>query len=93
MNKIETLVKNVIANGKLFSPRVFLTAWDKWCVSYTDVLDRKNNLCSVTVEPENEPIKIEDTIGCMNEYVGNAKSLDDAVDMIDEYIRSNYEVE
>lgn len=87
MNKIETLKKNVWVDNQLYSPKVYLTAWDKWCISYINVVDHSDKLCSVCVEPENKPIKIEDTIGCsLNEYIGNACTLDDAVDMINKYI-------
>ena len=34
MNKIETLKKNVWVDNQLYSPKVYLTAWDKWCISY-----------------------------------------------------------
>ena len=86
MNKIETLKKNVWVDNQLYSPKVYLTAWDKWCISYVNVVNHSDKLCSVCVEPENEPIQIEDTIGYINEYIGNARTLDDAVDMINKYI-------
>ena len=89
MNKVETLVKQVELNGKTYAPRVYVTAFDNWCVAYTNIFDKKDDLCSVCVEPENEPTKIEDTVDCwLNEYIGNARTLDDAVEMIKEYINS-----
>lgn len=90
MNKIETLKKNVFLNNKLYCPKVYLTAWDKWCISYINVVDNFDKLCSVCVEPENEPRKIEDTINYgLNSYIGNARTLDDAVDMIKKYINKH----
>ena len=89
MNKVETLVKEVELNGKTYLPKVFITAFGRWCVSYRNIFDREDCLCSVCVEPENEPTKIEDTIGCdINDGVGNARTIDDAIEMIKEYINS-----
>ncbi len=90
MNLIESLVKNIEYNGKIYTPRLYLTAWDNWCVSYRNPVDIKDYICSVCVEPDNEPRNIEDTIGYLNEYIGNARTLDDAVIMINNYIKKNF---
>lgn len=92
MNKIEELEKNVKVNGIIYQPRLFLNAWDNWCITYSDVLNRSNHLCSVTVEPDNEPMSIEESLkSWINPGIGNARTLDDAVDMIKKYIKDkNY---
>lgn len=91
MNKIENLVKSVVVNNKHYAPQIYLTAWNKWCISYRNVSNLHDYLCSVCVEPENQPRNIEDTIGYLNEYIGNTRNIDDAVDMITNYINKNYE--
>ena len=88
MNKVETLLKDINVGGVLYMPQIYVTAFGRWCVSYCQALGKNESLCSVCVEPENAPRRIEDTIGCLNEYIGNAKTLDDAVDMINEYIKT-----
>lgn len=90
MNIIGTLVKNIRANDEIYSPCIYITAWDKWCIAYVNVLDKTDKLCSVCVEPENNPIEIENTIGTINDHVGNARSLDDATKMIKDYVEKNY---
>lgn len=87
MNKVETLIKEVELNDKTYAPRLYITAFGRWCVAYTNIFDKKDNLCSVCVEPENIPLRIEDTIDyALNSYVGNARTLDDAIEMINGYI-------
>jgi len=90
MNIIETLEKSISANDKFYSPCIYPTAWDKWCIAYVNMFDKTDKLCSVCVEPENDPVEIEDTIGMLNDHVGNARSLDDAVKMIKDYVEKNY---
>lgn len=90
MNKIETMIQSVEVKEVTYVPRIYLTAWGKWCVSYSNEFNPVQHLCSVVVQPEYKPTKIEDTIGYLNEYVGNTRTLDDAVDMIIEYIKKNY---
>ena len=91
MNKIEELEKKVEVNGIIYQPRLFLNGWDNWCVTYSDILNRSNHLCSVTVEPDNEPKSIEESLeSWINSGIGNARTLDDAVDMINEYIKRKY---
>jgi hypothetical protein len=86
MNKIESLIKSVKVNDNYYAPQIYLTAWDNWCISYCNVNNTHDYLCSVCVEPKNQPRNIEDTIGSLNEYIGNARNIDDAVDMITNYI-------
>lgn len=87
MNKIESLPKEIRLNGTMYSPHVYITAFGSWCISYRNFANTSDYLCSVCVEPDNEPRKIEDTIGYLNEYIGNARTLDDAIDMIGEYVK------
>ena len=48
-------------------------------------------LFSVVIEPNNETVRIEDTIGnIINDYVGNAPTFNDAIDMIIDYAYKNY---
>jgi len=89
MNKIELLPKDIKIGDKWYQPRIYLTAWGNWCIAYKDICNKTaHHLCSVCIEPNNEPLKIEDTIGCINEKVGNARTIDDAVDMIIDYINN-----
>jgi len=90
MNKVELLPKDLKINDKWYQPRLYITAWGKWCIAYKNMVDLNDHLCSVCVEPENEPRTIESTIGYLNEYIGNAKTLDDACDMITNYINKNF---
>lgn len=88
MNKIEILPTDVVVNENWYRPYIYVTTFGKWCITYKNVSNLREFLCSVVVEPENEPRKIEDTIGySLNEYIGNAKTLDDAIDMINEYVK------
>ena len=94
MNKLETLKIQINANGKSYSPHVFITAWRRWCVAYRNIFDHKDHLCSVCIEPENVPTRIEDTIDgyCLNRGIGNARNIDDAIDMIKEYVKQYEDV-
>ena len=97
MNKIELLPKSIYVNNTLYQIRVWVTAFDKLCIGYKDIfnkniLDKNIYLFSVCIEPENKPIHIEDTIGYINEYVGNAKTFDDACDEIMRWIEKNKEI-
>ena len=88
INEIEFLPKNIKIGDKMYQPKIYLTAWNKWCIAYINIIKTSEHLCSVVIEPENDPIKIEDTIGCyLNEYVGNAKTFGDAVTMLIEYLK------
>lgn len=91
MNKVETLAKEITVRGKVYIPQVYLTAWAKWCVAYVNITNSRDKLCSVVVEPENKPVDIIDVpTDSMNTGIGNARSLDDAIDMIHKYIKKIY---
>ena len=86
-NEIEFLPKTIKIGDDWYQPRIYLTAWDKWCIAYKNIVKPSDYLCSVVVEPENEPVKIEDTVGYLNEYIGNARTFNDAIDMIIKYVK------
>lgn len=50
-----------------------------------------NEMHSV-LEPDKDPVYIEDTIGCMNERIGNAPTFNDAINMIVDYAYKNYNI-
>lgn len=99
MNIIETLPKAIRHNDILYVLSVYVTAWNNLCVCYKEAFKHEGHdfqeiLVSVCVEPDNEPRTIESTIGCfLNEYVGNARTFDDAAQMLKEYVEKNYEVD
>lgn len=84
MNAIENLPKVIVIEKKFFEPRIYITAWEKWCISYQNLAERKKAF-SVVVE-DREPLNIEDTENSLNTNIGNARTLDDAVEMILNYI-------
>ena len=86
MNKIEMLPKTFEYGGVLYTLSMHVTVFDKLCLCYKEMLGNRAIVYSVCVEPDKNPVKIEDTIGCFNEYIGNARTLDDAADMLLEYI-------
>ena len=90
MNIIETLPKTFEHNGVMYTLSMHVTAFDKLCICYREMFGERKILCSVCVEPNNDPIKIENTIGTINEYVGNARSLDDAAKMLKDYVNKTY---
>ena len=95
LKKLPQLIENR-ENGRLMGPIIYPTAWGKWCITYKelafDVDKRAKKIFSVVVEPDRDPIRIEDTVGTMNEYIGNAPSFEEAVVMIVEYIKNNYNI-
>jgi hypothetical protein len=86
MNNVETLRKFVEFGGNTYVPSIYVTAWERWAIKYQEIMSygTDNLLCSVVVEEENEPLEINDTY----DRIGNAKSLDDAVDMIERYLNN-----
>ena len=68
----------------IYSPTVYITFAGRWAIKYQEVLSVGNDniLCSVVVEEENEPLEINDSY----DRIGNSRSLDDAVDMINRYL-------
>lgn len=91
MNKIELLPKDIYCDGKHYQFRMWGTICGRLCIGYVNPLDNKlESLFSVCVEPENEPRSISSTVGCfINEYVGNAVSLNDACEEILDWIEMN----
>jgi hypothetical protein len=86
MDLLNKLNKMVVADGIMYLPYIYLNAWNNWTISYKSLND--NYLCSVCIEPENDPIEIEDTLDCvLNSGIGNARNIDDAIDMIMNYIK------
>lgn len=85
MNSIETLPISIERNGSIYTLDVYATAWFKLCVAYRNIILPADKYCSVVVEPDNYSSKpnIE------NEFIGNARSLDDAIEMMKEYIENN----
>ena len=95
LKKLPQFIENR-ENGRLLRPIIYPTAWGKWCITYKelafDVDKRAKQIFSVVVEPDRDPVRIEDTINTMNEYIGNAPSFEEAVEMIVEYIKNNYDI-
>jgi hypothetical protein len=90
--KIENLKKVVSVNNVDYYPNIYPNAWGNWTIAYISIncisLSKKY-LCSVCIEPDNEPVNIEDTLNCaINSGVGNARTFDDAIDMINNYIET-----
>lgn len=98
MDKILAKLPQLIdrENGLMLEPIIYPTAWGKWCIAYKelvlDKIQRPKKVFSVVIEPDRDPVRIEDTIGTMNEYIGNAPSFEEAVEMIVEYIKNNYDI-
>lgn len=87
MNIIETLPKNLEIGNKIYSVAVWVSAFNKLVIGYRNVLDKSDCLVSVCVEPENEPLTPDETVGyAINAGIGNAKSLDNAASMIVDFI-------
>ena len=86
MNKVETLRKFVEFEEKTYVPSLYITACGRWAIKYQEILtyDSTNLLCSVVVEEDNELTEINDTY----DRIGNARSLDEAVDMIERYLNN-----
>lgn len=95
LNKLPQLIENR-DNNRLLEPIIYPTAWGKWCIAYKeialDINKKPEKIFSVVVEPDREPVRIEDTIGCLNEYIGNAPTFNEAITMIVDYIYNNYNV-
>lgn len=95
LEKLPQLIENR-ENGCLLEPIIYPTAWGKWCIAYKEIMldvdKRPKKRFSVVVEPDRDPVRIEDTIECMNTYIGNAPSFEEAVEMIVEYIKNNYDI-
>ena len=95
INKLPQLIENR-DNNRLLEPVIHTTAWGKWCITYQEIMkydtNRKRKEFSVVIETDRDPVRIEDTIGTMNEYIGNAPTFDEAITMILVYIYDNYNI-
>lgn len=95
LKKLPQVIGN-LETAELLEPIIYPTAWGKWCIAYKTFLPNENKkhkkVFSVVVEPDRDPVKIEDTLGTMNEYIGNAPSFEEAINMILVYIYTNYDV-
>ena len=94
--KLPRLIVSRKINHHLLEPVIYITAWGKWCIAYQDILEYEDSNIkfkefSVVIEPDRDPVRIEDTIGCMNEHIGNAPTFNEAIDMIVDYIDKTYE--
>lgn len=85
MNSIETLPVIVERNGSIYTLEVYVTAWSKLCVAYRNIVVHADKYCSVVIEPDNYSSKPNTE----NDYIGNARNFDDAIEMIKEYIENN----
>ena len=88
MNKVELLPKDFYYKDDLYQIAMWVTMFGKICIGYRNPLDvNHKSLCSVCVEPENDPCDIKEPgSGWLNEGIGNTKTLDDACDMLNKYI-------
>ena len=95
LKKLPQLIENP-ETAQLLEPIIYSTAWGKWCIAYKEVCLMKTKkhkkVFSVVIEPDRDPVRIEDTLGTMNEYIGNAPSFEEAINMILVYIYTNYDV-
>ncbi len=87
MNKIELLPKDLHVNNEHYQLGMWVTAFGRLCIGYRHIFGKKDTLFSVCVEPEHKPVSVAETKGwLLNEYVGNAVSVDDACDELLAYI-------
>lgn len=95
MNKIEQLPKFIYIDDNVYSLAVWITAFNRISVGYKNTTDRDcmGNpiyLCSVCVEPENEPFSVLNSAdNYMNKNIGNMPTFDDACDDLMNYIKVN----
>ena len=95
MNKVELLPRNLIFDHYIYTLGIWVTFKDRLCIGYRDMLQPadKRTLFSVCVESENDPIDISNIGNKDNKYfIGNAKNLDDASDMIKKYLDNNSKI-
>lgn len=85
INDIEKLPKEILVNDKIYKLTIYVTAWNKLCVAYRDCITREC-ICSVIVE--GRYFKIEDDI----DNIGDATTLEEAVNMLYEYVMNNPEI-
>lgn len=94
LNKLPHLIKSKDGYA-LLEPVIYLTAWSKWAISYRklDYIERPKKWFTVVIEPDRDPVRIENTFCLTNEYIGNAPTFEEAVTMIVDYISENYTIE
>ena len=46
-DKVETLRKFVVFEGKTYTPSIYITAWGHWAIKYQEIMSYKNILCCV----------------------------------------------
>ena len=85
MNSIEILPLFIERNNVKYSLCVFVTAWDKLCVAYHNCFDYTDKYCSVVVE-NNKPAIPPSFNNC---NIGDAPTLDDAIEMVRNFIQNN----
>lgn len=85
MNVIETLKKNINVDGKIYSLSIYVTAWNKLCISYRG-FDNNNKFCSVVVDADSKKVDIANAPGFFDNNIGVANTLDDAAQMIKSYV-------
>lgn len=95
LNKLPQFIENK-ENNTLLQPIIYPTAWGKWCIAYKelafDPANKPKKIFAVVIEPDKDPVRIEDTIGYMNEYIGNAPSFEEAITMVLDYINKYYTI-
>ena len=95
LKKLPQLIENP-ETAELLEPIIYPTAWGKWCIAYKEFLPNENKrhkrVFSVVVEPDRDPVRIEDTLGTINENIGNAPSFEEAITMIVNYIQTHYTI-
>lgn len=84
-NKIETLPIRIKVEKEVYNLTLFVTAWDKLCLAY-ERDDRKEKLMSVVVDGNIKEKYVLDDLSRPNP-IATAKTLDDAVDAMDELIK------
>lgn len=89
MSNFEKLPHFIEANGKTYQLMVYPNFMGNMVVSYRQMNDSTKYLCAVCIEEKNKPKKIEDTIGWLNEYIGNERTFPNACKMLYEYVQKN----
>ena len=85
-NKIESLPIRIKVEKEIYNLTLFVTAWDKLCLAYESD-DRKGKLMSVVVDNSimGKYVLLDDL--SRPNPIATAKTLDDAVDAMDELIK------
>lgn len=88
INDIEKLPKRIVAeNGDYFELLMYVTSWDKLFIGYSKKTDKGDNiLCGVISSDVRREIKE------YSDHVGYATSLEEAVNMLYDYISNNPEI-